>query len=258
MNKIGASHIDWAVSMGIFLVYILLMIVFLKPGITPIYEPESLMILIEDQFFDDTQWVVKETQLGIRKCGPIVPPTEGRECNIHININNEWEFKKVNEVEDFEPRILNTDDIIGIKGGIICGIQSNLFIDKTMKLIYYPSDPHDQKNPENMWIDVTSENNPPTACEASGLGGTIEYEGLNKNLVNDLVSKTYVDLKSDWDFPENKDFKIEVISEAGNADNIGSKSEPAAEINVFVKEISTVYLNQDSTREPVVIRIGIW
>ena len=66
MNKRGASHTDWAISMAIFIMYILLLIIFLKPGVAPIYKPEGLMQLVEDNFFEETSWVVRETWLDIK------------------------------------------------------------------------------------------------------------------------------------------------------------------------------------------------
>jgi hypothetical protein len=114
MNKRGASHTDWAISMAIFIVYILLMIIFLKPGVAAIYKPEGLMQLVETNFFDETNWVVRETWLDIDTCKGYLPGGSGtnyKDCTIHIeDTSGNWEFKNVDKENDFDPKLLNNDE----------------------------------------------------------------------------------------------------------------------------------------------------
>src|SRR3989338_7261681 len=48
--KKGDSHIDWALSLGIFLVYILFLFLFIKPGVREIYEEKNLISIAENNF----------------------------------------------------------------------------------------------------------------------------------------------------------------------------------------------------------------
>ena len=43
MSKKGSTHVDWAISMGIFLTYILTMFILIQPGIEPIQKNDQLI-----------------------------------------------------------------------------------------------------------------------------------------------------------------------------------------------------------------------
>lgn len=46
MNKKGAIHVDWAVSMALFVLFIIGILVFLKPGVLSLYDDEYLASLV--------------------------------------------------------------------------------------------------------------------------------------------------------------------------------------------------------------------
>lgn len=63
--KKGASHVDWAISMSIFLVYVLLMFIFLKPGSQPVYNENTLLNIVYSGLKDDTTSTVQRGYLMI-------------------------------------------------------------------------------------------------------------------------------------------------------------------------------------------------
>lgn len=67
--KKGASHVDWAISMGIFLVYTLLMFIFLKPASEPVYSGNTLLKTVEAGLLEDVTYKNKLVYLVINSPG---------------------------------------------------------------------------------------------------------------------------------------------------------------------------------------------
>ncbi len=63
--KKGATHADWAISLGIFLVYILSMFMILQPGSQPIYKDEQMMGIVKSGLIADTRFVLTKTPMVI-------------------------------------------------------------------------------------------------------------------------------------------------------------------------------------------------
>lgn len=80
------SHLDWAISMGIFIVAILTIFMFLKPGSEPLYPKESIMPVVENNFVNDVYWTVKKVPLIINNCQTV----EGNPWSVDVNINGQW------------------------------------------------------------------------------------------------------------------------------------------------------------------------
>lgn len=57
--KKGATHVDWAISMGIFLIYVLLMFIFLKPATEPTYNGNTLLETVYTGLENDTTYTVQ-------------------------------------------------------------------------------------------------------------------------------------------------------------------------------------------------------
>lgn len=269
MGKRGVSHIDWVISMGIFIVYVILLIVFLKPGVSPINKPEGLITLLEQKFFEETTWVVRESVIDITNCAPV--PVDGGQtrddCRISVSDKlGNWKFKSVNLDKDFEPRLnVGSCVIFGLgsvtcKGGNPCtGDLTGSFSDKKMKLVYSPN-PDTNKNRAEK-LEITPTTNTVGLCEIKNIGTSVETVGVNKNLVNDLKIKDYSYFKQTWGFPSNRDFKIEVI-DASDTKNIfariGSTQDSSEGANVFVKRINNFYLDSSNGKENIIVHIEVW
>jgi len=67
--KKGASHVDWAISMGIFLVFIMLTFIFLRPGTEQVYKGDVLLKIIEDGLKEKGYYTVEKQLLFIDYSG---------------------------------------------------------------------------------------------------------------------------------------------------------------------------------------------
>jgi len=66
--KKGANHLDWAISMGIFLLAVLSIFAFLKPFSINLYTGEELADIMQENFEDATFWTVKRLPLFVNSC----------------------------------------------------------------------------------------------------------------------------------------------------------------------------------------------
>ena len=62
MNKKG-THVDWVISMGIFIVYVFALFILLRPGIKPVHRPVTLLNVLEEGFREEVMWTVKVVPL---------------------------------------------------------------------------------------------------------------------------------------------------------------------------------------------------
>jgi len=68
--KKGASHVDWAISMGIFLVFIMLTFIFLRPGTEPVYKGDMLLKVVEDGLNENGTYLLDK---GFLVIDPAIP-----------------------------------------------------------------------------------------------------------------------------------------------------------------------------------------
>ena len=61
----GASHIDWAISMGIFIIYILSLLIFVQPGLEETSDRTILLTILENGFKSYTYHDLEKTPLFI-------------------------------------------------------------------------------------------------------------------------------------------------------------------------------------------------
>jgi len=70
MDKKGlGTAVDWIVAVGIFLVYFGLVFVFFKPGVQDVFDSDTLLTLVEDNFMNETEWTMTKTPIFIEKVG---------------------------------------------------------------------------------------------------------------------------------------------------------------------------------------------
>ncbi len=50
MKKRGAIHIDWVISMGIFIIYIIVLLILIKPSYKPEFEGDVLTTMVKNEF----------------------------------------------------------------------------------------------------------------------------------------------------------------------------------------------------------------
>ena len=50
-NKRGNVHIDWVISISIFLTYIIVLLAFIKPSYEPSFEGDVLVNMVKNNFY---------------------------------------------------------------------------------------------------------------------------------------------------------------------------------------------------------------
>lgn len=213
------GELDWAISMGIFLVAIVSIFVFLKPATVPLYGEDSLVPIVDRGFSEDVYWSIKRVPLFIGdSCGSGAAPTWEIDIT-HSNI--EWGS---NNNENY------------VSGAYQKGIYW---------LVYYPrvDDPKDLR----LSLSVTN-------CGSDTYLGTIEsIKGINSIKLDGLKGK-YDDKKLEWGFPLINDFAIyrDDIEEP----IIGKP--PLGQRNIFAQEMKDFIVTEDGGRVPVSVKIFAW
>ena len=57
------GHVDWIIGIGLFLIYVAMLFAFFKPGITDVFEPDTLLDIVEDGFTADSAWELQKTPI---------------------------------------------------------------------------------------------------------------------------------------------------------------------------------------------------
>mgnify|MGYP001603208996 CR=1 FL=1 len=77
-DKRGGVHVDWILSMGLFLVSTILLFAFLKPGIVPLTEEKILLDVLINNFNNNFLWSLKTTPYFVELCSGLrLPPGPG-------------------------------------------------------------------------------------------------------------------------------------------------------------------------------------
>jgi hypothetical protein len=241
--KRGALHVDWVFSIGLFIVYLIILFLLIKPGVKPIYKSENLMYIVEINFEDTNDfsegayWVVKKMPILIYNC-----TTKGLQPQVYpkvkVTLNGSWEFNDSSKEFIKEYRTLPSC----MSGSNVC--------DKFW-LVYYPIKFPLEKYTLNLEL---------TNCYAD-FGATETNTGISKDRFIDLTKK---DLKSNWSYPLNKDFRIYMLDKEDLNYNLkdinpdystGQQDEGA---NVFVKRWRDFILDKNGILKPIIIHLEVW
>jgi hypothetical protein len=242
--KQGSSHVDWAISIGIFLLSIVAILAFLKPGIKEANRDDILLNQIQDSFESKVFWTVKKVPLFVTQLD--VPGTNNRK--VEVNINN-WKFSSQLEYSAFydtkfdirfeNPRKFVLECKIGT-----CDTNSH----GPFVLIYY--------NTHNGAPDFDEDLCPvDDKCDAE-LGITEDVKGVDEDAVADLQSEGYEVLKQVWTFPEKKEFAV--YQNDLKPENKLFGSETYEQANVFSRRVKYWELDKDGGRTAITIIFLVW
>lgn len=63
-NKRGIGHeIDWILGVGMFILAVAFIFVLFKPGVTPVYDSQTLLNILQDGFEDSTNWEIVQASI---------------------------------------------------------------------------------------------------------------------------------------------------------------------------------------------------
>lgn len=250
--KKGASHVDWAISMGIFLVFLLLTIIFLRPGTEPIYKGDTLLGIVEKGLKDDTYYTIEKQLLNINYLGS----SDTWKIRIRKASNNGLNSNWINtdDIRNYTAVMNSSNDYGDIKWDVY-----NEYCDKEQPCGGYYPESNDkyvldfETNLENgdntfyvlhsdnftyntyvtgangIYIDMKDDATPGTdewTCSQCILdtkpgedynftydfGVSEIFKGFSEDKLNVLENVYYEDLKADWDVPKGVEFTINITN----------------------------------------------
>src|SRR3989344_5426000 len=262
MNKKGAGiHVDWAISMGLFVISLITLILLLRPGVKPLFDTSTLLNLVEERFNTQTLWHVRMTPLHVYKldcesCKKEGEPTPEMTVNVKKAL---WSYSLVKEpkVKTFDYRF-NFEQPSGRNFDLFC--RSGICETQQQYPFILVTHQDRVKEPAPIF-EVDCQPNDKSRCSGI-LGSSEDYEGYNLNWINKIINDQKTDieydlLKINWSYPSTSDFAIH-IQGAGLDQNIMKSPEPPAQANVQAKLVRGWILKDDGSRENITISFRVW
>ena len=253
----GNIHTDWAISMGIFLLAILTLFIFLKPGIQPIYKENVLLNILEHEFLANTTWSVQQLPLLITT----LTDSNNHDPSLHITMQH-WIYSTCEITKQSSPGTLSStcthDETI-----IDCTTPDCL--KGSVLLTFYPDaeTPTDIQEPELDQDLCMNDEGPITdtaLCDVQ-LGSTEEIQGINDAWLQGLKdlqeNEGYEQLKENWHYPTEKNFAIYEVNNQGD-ENLIIGGDPFQQRNIFVRELTYWTLTGNGDRTPITISFRVW
>ncbi len=262
MNKKGAGiHVDWAISMGIFIISLITLILLLRPGVKPLFDTGTLLSIVEDRFNNQTLWHVRLIPLHVYKLDCQSCHKEGEpEPELTVNVRKEsWSFGIVKEpkAKSFDYRFefsqpTGRDFNLYCRSGV-CSTENKY----PFTLVIH----QDLASEAAPVIEIDCAPNDKDKCSGV-LGSPEEIEGYNIKWINKILNdqKTSVEydgLKNEWGYPLASDFEI-YVQGGGLDQNIVKSPEIPAQANVRAKQIRSWILKDDGERENITISLRVW
>jgi len=251
--KKGVSHIDWVVSMGLFIVYVLILFIFIKPGYRPIDEGTILLKIVEDDFREDSYWNIDKVPLFI---------TVSEEQYDSPGCKEDGVYKNKLEIKDF-PFEWNNNFFIKKDSSYIESYLKSEAITKYLDIVA-----DDIGQGTNTYFLLHSQD--PSVVYDSSFGKTIiqppftnpdcfDYIfGVSEKL-SGLKSTGRLSISKYPDYPNTREFAITIYNKDGTtAYSYSTAGEPPVNINVYVKQWGDWILNNDGTTIPVTVNIRAW
>ncbi len=236
---------------------------FLRPGVAPTFESEDLLNLVESKFIENVSWESLS-----------VPATVSLTNGAYLEIkqqspSSEWNFVSYYSPQDLSTLniqfILNDPNKFTVKctGGITdCETihSTSLSQGKNYTGVYLISMEKPTAS-ENKVFDIDLVCYPLLSDDCQVLMGSEErFTGLNQEKIDLIESSSYPydQIKSDWAFPQTRDFSIIVEDSTGIISEIKPNNPIPEQVNVFTREILIPRLEGDGSRKQIKTRISVW
>lgn len=286
MNKKGASHIDWAVSMGIFLIYVLSMFMLIQPGIQDFYNDDTLVDIFEEALNNDAYYEITRVPVYLKvlqgqggACGTgeyVVIPIPFREWDLtNGNINMSFNTVKENEGSISYISGSNADDTITFIPTHPMQKYRDVRDLEMIWLYYSPSGTPGQPGHYNIQANPADiEGKRPCGNIELNVGAQQKLIGVDPDKMGDLGASCdtevkYQELKRRWKLPESKEFSLYYveadtipydITAAIPVCNYGTNTWVSVpeQVDVYAKEWNEWILSPDGTMKPIIINFRIW
>ncbi len=238
-SKRGLSYVDWVISLGTFLVAVIFIFILVRPQLEPKNEKQNLMQIVEDGFYSETEWSVREIPIFINLLkDKYVVNGVTKSASIKINYSPDFKYE------------ITTSQHLSISPGNPITIQcSSGICSGNLVLTFYSIDPTNKNLPD---VGLICNPSNTAICDAV-LGATTTTTGINENQVSALSANGYTKTKNNFKYPSLNEFAIFVD---------GSSIFPAQTVpqqtNVFVKERKYWKLSKSNVRTQISIRFQVW
>ncbi|MBT4334288.1 hypothetical protein HOD61_00530 [archaeon] len=241
MNKKGLSYVDWAISFGLFVIYLLAIFILIKPDVIDSYDSDFLNSIVqqgleEDVYIDLTTY-------------PLFIDTVSPGSHISLDLINNFQF------------LNNTNTVI------LDNNSNKLNFSRSSTRLNFD---YDFTNGMNDFKIIYSEklnysNHVPfgeTSISANYTIGIAEHrKGVYTTFFNDLHDIDYYDLKTKWGYPIQNEFAIEIYN--GSDLTIGPELSyeyitPQIDAKVNVLMWSDWRINAHANNELVTMLIKTW
>jgi hypothetical protein len=246
-NKKGLTYLDWAISLGIFLIAFISIIIFLKPGTEKEFQSDDLFKIIESNFFEETTWSITSVPVAIKNLNIT------SEIILEHPTTSNWDF-----ISPYNPQTTNL--IITLvdlnKISITCDFEDCKTETSGEYQGVYINSLQDTSNP-NKIFNMTDTS---TGNSDYNIGSREVSTGLNRTSLDNLTNiELYSTTKTRWGYPEKRDFKINITC-LDNSCEYAKDPDYNVDLqtSIFVKEIASNILETDGSRKPVKVRISIW
>ena len=233
---------------------------FLRPGVAPTFESEDLLNLVESKFIENVSWESLNVPARVNL-------THGASLYIQQKSTSEWNFTGHYIPQGlgalnigFDIDLLNNRFRVFCTSGDDCTTihPNSLSEGKNYTGVYLISMEKPTASEDKVFdieLICTSQHNCPTI-----LGSEERFTGLNQAKI-DLIESSfypYDQIKSDWAFPQTKDFSIIVEDSTGIIWEIKPNNPIPEQVNVFTREILIPILEGDGSRKQIKTRISVW
>lgn len=125
LNKKGITHVDWAISMGIFIIYVSFLIIFIMPSLLRTqFDPSTLFDSFEKNFLEPIEWTVVKIPLNIEKLKKFKPSEGGLDRDVVLNFEFEektkYMFTKITPNDDGPGSgLMTVQEVTGASGQLL-------------------------------------------------------------------------------------------------------------------------------------------
>lgn len=267
-GKRGASHADWAISLGIFLVYILSMLIIIQPGAQPIYKEERLLKIAKDNYKADTEYIFYKT--------PIIIDTAGMdfagEGTYAVRLDGDLpfsgdgnEFAVATMVGGALVPVGNFEIVLGAGGrilfnGLVSPGKNTFYVISNARAVG-DADTYGRLPASGTEISEAKGNFTLIFGSTEVLAGVDEAQ-LTSGTIRCSSAEQYTALKGAWDYPSGKDF-VTFYAEGSSPRypaliDVCNQAEPFEQASVFVEEWAANKLDKLGNAEPVRMVVRVW
>ena len=235
--KRGITYVDWAISFGLFLITVILIIILIRPQIETTYDKEDLLSLVEHAFMENMSWQVKRVPVFIDKLQPFSPNPTFIKISFSPSAHLEY-----NLTPNYA-RISNSPLTLQCTGATTNACSPASFFLYASPLSGTEATPG---------LHLACDPPDPAVCSAL-LGATETFYGLNEKEIRAFKALSYEEQKKALNLPESVDAAIFL-----DAEQLTNNDEPPLQTNVYVREIKTWMLDTTAHTTPVVVRMKVW